>query len=73
MAGKLIETVSGLGGCMLEAGTWLRGTRTVKTQIEVIYGFIDGKLANDYDDRTVKYKETRIFCLLGVANILFSV
>ena len=49
MAGKLIETVSGLGGCMLEAGTWLRGTRTVKTQIEVIFGFADGKLANDYD------------------------
>ena len=43
MAGKLIETVSGLGGCMLEAGTWLRGTRTVKTQIEVIFGFNDGK------------------------------
>ena len=72
MAGKLIETVSGLGGCMLEAGTWLRGTRTVKTQIEVIYGFTDGKLANNYD-RTGKYKETRIHCLLGVANILFSV
>ena len=43
MAGKLIETVSRLGGCMLEAGTWLRGTRTVKTQIEVISGFTDGK------------------------------
>ena len=35
MAGKLIETVSGIGGCMLEAATWLRGIRTVKTQIEV--------------------------------------
>ena len=35
MTGKLLETVSGIGGSMLEAGTWLRGTRTVKSHVEV--------------------------------------
>ena len=35
MAGKLIECVSGIAGSRLEAGTWLRGIRTVRTDIQV--------------------------------------
>ena len=35
MSTKLIESVSGIAGSMLDAGTWLRGNRAVRPDIEV--------------------------------------
>eukprot|EP00092_Neocalanus_flemingeri_P000320 GFUD01000342.1.p1 GENE.GFUD01000342.1~~GFUD01000342.1.p1 ORF type:complete len:1526 (+),score=540.23 GFUD01000342.1:2184-6761(+) len=32
MATKLVETIAGIAGSRLEAGTWLRGSRSVKTE-----------------------------------------
>merc|ERR1719427_1664365 len=34
MTCKLVETISGIAGSRLEAGTWLRGSRSVKTDIQ---------------------------------------
>ena len=31
MTSKLVETIAAIAGCRLEAGTWLRGSRSVKT------------------------------------------
>ena len=58
MAGKLIECVSGIAGSRLEAGTWLRGIRTVRTDIQV-KGAVD-----------VIYRHTYFFLIHSGAKIL---
>ena len=35
MSTKLIESVSSIAGSMLDAGTWLRGNRAVKVDLQV--------------------------------------
>jgi hypothetical protein len=35
MTSKLVETIAGIAGSRLEAGTWLRGSRSVKTEATV--------------------------------------